>query len=368
MEIEVTAIWQQDETGWKLLAPTGFPTEAELHDLVESAPNVLPLAGEPFLTILGREVLLGSNYADLIGIEPSGRLAIIEIKLAKNAEARRAVVAQILTYAAFLRGLTPSVFENDIIAHHVRGRGYLSVRNAVSANDLGRMYDDEIFDAEFAKGLTEGWFRLVLVLDDAPEELVRLVGYLQAVTHELVIDLITVASFRIGESQVVVPRRVEPETIRTVPGREPAHGQTHSKANIQRGAVEFDRSIDAAQLEQQPLLRRLSDWAKTLESEGLADLYTTIGVSNRWALIPRVKGHDAGMIGIWNEKGASLSFARSALERFAPNSLSRIEEFALPAKVGANTTTRNISDELIAALTDAYREASRTRLEVGSGL
>ena len=66
---------------------------------------MLPLTGAPQLVVVGREVQLGNGYADLIAVEPSGRLAIIEVKLARNAEARRAVVAQVLTYAAYLRGM-----------------------------------------------------------------------------------------------------------------------------------------------------------------------------------------------------------------------------------------------------------------------
>lgn len=100
-----TAIWQSDGTGWRLLGPTGFPDEQALHGLVEEAPQILPLASRPRLTVVGREVLFGGNYADLIAVEPSGRVAVIEIKLRRNAEARRAVVAQVLTYAAYLRGL-----------------------------------------------------------------------------------------------------------------------------------------------------------------------------------------------------------------------------------------------------------------------
>ena len=108
-------IWTNDGTGWQLLATTGFPGEAALHTLVEQAPQILPLAGSPRLIILGREVLLGNGYADLIAVEPTGRLAIIEVKLARNAEARRAIVAQVLTYAAYLNGLDPGVLERDVL-------------------------------------------------------------------------------------------------------------------------------------------------------------------------------------------------------------------------------------------------------------
>ena len=119
----MTAIWQNDGTGWRLLAPTGFPDERTLHDLVEETPRILPLAGDPGMVVLGKEVLLGNGYADLVAVEPSGRLVVIEIKLSRNAEARRAVVAQILTYAAHLKGLSPETVERDVLGRHLRGRG-----------------------------------------------------------------------------------------------------------------------------------------------------------------------------------------------------------------------------------------------------
>jgi hypothetical protein len=54
---------------------------------------VLPLAGTPGLTMLGRVVQFVSGYTGLVEVEPSGRTAIVEVKLARNAEARRAILA-----------------------------------------------------------------------------------------------------------------------------------------------------------------------------------------------------------------------------------------------------------------------------------
>ncbi len=107
------AIWRSSDGDWSPLVPSEFPDEATLHTLVEDAPNILPLAGSPRLTVLGREVTLGNGSADLVAVEASGRLCIIEAKLAKNPDARRAVVAQVLTYAASLRGIEPSVLEKE---------------------------------------------------------------------------------------------------------------------------------------------------------------------------------------------------------------------------------------------------------------
>src|SRR5229473_6849888 len=123
----MTAIWQNDGSRWHLLSPTGFPNEATLHTLVEQAPHLLPLAGTPRLIVLGREVQLGSGYADLVAIEPSGRVAIIEIKLARNEEARRAIITQVLAYAAYLWGLDQTTLEQNVLNQHLQRRGYKSL-------------------------------------------------------------------------------------------------------------------------------------------------------------------------------------------------------------------------------------------------
>jgi len=49
---------------------------------VEQALQMLPLAGSPRLTVLRREVRLGSGFADLLAVESTGCLVIIEVKLA----------------------------------------------------------------------------------------------------------------------------------------------------------------------------------------------------------------------------------------------------------------------------------------------
>ena len=53
----MTAIWRNDGKGWTLLNPTGFPYEKTLQDRIEEAPQLLPLAGNPHLIMVGREVL-----------------------------------------------------------------------------------------------------------------------------------------------------------------------------------------------------------------------------------------------------------------------------------------------------------------------
>ena len=51
----MTAIWRDDGTGCRLLAPTGFRNEQTLHDLAEETPQILPLAGDPRLVVVGKD-------------------------------------------------------------------------------------------------------------------------------------------------------------------------------------------------------------------------------------------------------------------------------------------------------------------------
>src|ERR1700688_1134547 len=77
--------------------------ERWLQDLIHDHPGLIP-AGEieacfdnlvPVLT----EFPLPSGYLDNLFVTPDGYLVLVEVKLWKNAESRRKVIAQILEYA-----------------------------------------------------------------------------------------------------------------------------------------------------------------------------------------------------------------------------------------------------------------------------
>ena len=349
----MSGIWTRDGDGWTLSLPEGFPDEATLHGLIEKTPQMLPLSGAPPLLILGREVPLGSGKADLVGVETSGRPVIIEVKLAHNSEARRAVVAQILAYAAHLHGTTREQLE-DRVAGSLRQRGYESLVDAVGS------VQDDAFDAdEFTEALDEhlreGRFRLVFVLDAVPAELMTLVAYLEHVTDKLVVDLVAVSSYNVGGTSVVLPQRVTPERheVTVEKTRRKESGTIYHK-----GSEKFEASIAESPLRHRDALHRLLRWARELEERGLAKLHSTEGKGGkRFVLNPLLESEDVALVTIWNEGGASLQFWRSVLERNAPRHIKRIEELA-PTRIGQGNSTRDFSDELLDALTDAYTEAA----------
>ena len=165
----MSAIWSDERDGWRLLSPIGFADEAASHTLVEKSPEVLPLSGAPRLAVVGREVLLGSNRADLIAIEPTGRPCVIEVKLAVNSEARRAVVAQVLSYAAYLHRMDPEQLEEEVLATHLQNRGFASLADAAEQAGQDGSFDPQTFRGGLADALESGGMRLVLVLDQAPQ-------------------------------------------------------------------------------------------------------------------------------------------------------------------------------------------------------
>lgn len=356
----MSSIWQNDGTNWARLSPQGFPDEKTLHNLIEQGPHMLPLSGEPRVVIVGKEVALSGNYADLLGIEPNGRFVLIEIKLKKNAEARRAVIAQVLTYAASLAELDREYLEQSLLANYLRATGVTTLAMAMASEDESGEFGIDQFNDAVDQGLREGSFRLVLVLDEAPLELVRLAGYLESVTDKLTIDLITVSLFDINGSQLVVPRRIEPgqdmhvsEPITTAAAKKPASVSTSVE-----GIETFKESINSASADEQATLWRGASWAQSLMDKGLAKCSTTIG-KNRWVLNIRLRDEPVSLVSIYNENGAYLSFFRSVFERRAPESIAAVEAVLAPNHLGAGTSSRNFSGEMLAALEDAYQEAKR---------
>lgn len=210
----MVGIWRRDGERWSPLAPSGFEDEAALQRRIAEAPEMLPLSGQPQLVVAGSEVRLGNGSVDVLAVETGGRPAVIEVKIGRNPEARRAVVAQALAYAASLHGMSVREFE-DALAPRLREAGHESLADAMRAADQEGAFDEDPFREALAAHLREGSFRVVIVLDEAPPDLVRLAGYLETIADRIAVDLVTVGAYEVGGSQILLPQRIDP-------GRAPA--------------------------------------------------------------------------------------------------------------------------------------------------
>ena len=350
----MAGIWTNRGEGWELGSPQAFRDEAALHRLIEQNPQLLPLAGSPSLTILGSEIQLGSGSADILAVESSGRPAVIEVKLAKSSEARRAIVSQVLAYAAFLHGYNVESLEQGPLRKALAKAGHGTILEAVQAQDQEGAVDAEFFAASMQQYLDEGSFRLVLVLDEVSVELERIIAYLDAITVQAVtIDLITLSLYDVSGTQVALPQRVSPDI-----GATPAIPKsTPSGGILSDGPDAFRASIEGTTDETRTKFDELIAWAEELAMLSNVRLFTNSGIK-RFTLLPRIMPDKVGLVTIWNDKQQpSISVWRQVFERLAPNSIEPIEKVIAPVKLGQGNVVWNITPQLLKAVKKAYQEA-----------
>lgn len=339
----IVPIWHKIGEHWGRLQPSGFPAESVLHDLVAANPELLPLSGSPQLVVVGREVALGSGYADLLAVDPAGQLAIIEIKLARNDEARRAIVSQVLSYAASLDKISYDDLELLVLASHLPKYSFSSLDATATAAGV----DATSFRDALTLSLSEGRFRLVFVLDKVPDELARLATYLEGVTSSLVIDLIAIAMYDVGGDQIVVPHRVQQERRPGTFAPKPPSGVVYTD-----GWERFEAHISEAPPDQQATLSDLTHWARGLASDGLARLVSGEGVLYTSL---QIRLPDAlSLAVVYNSRKAGASLAIHSLGKWPAAPLSELEA-ALGEKAhdGMNVP---ISDSIRSAIRSAFEQ------------
>lgn len=118
------------------------------------------------------EVVLGANSVDLLGLDASGGITVVECKLDSNREARRMVVGQILEYASQLWGMD---YEEFVGLMTKEGDPPLS---DILRARLSAQWSDQAFRAGIETALHQGTFRLVIAISGARAELKEISEYL----------------------------------------------------------------------------------------------------------------------------------------------------------------------------------------------
>jgi hypothetical protein len=82
----------------------GYANEAELESMIVQNPDIVPGFNLGEVMVVGQQIHLngGSLKIDVLLIDRSGLLTVVEAKLARNGESRREIVAQGLDYASAL--------------------------------------------------------------------------------------------------------------------------------------------------------------------------------------------------------------------------------------------------------------------------
>ena len=353
----MSGIWTKAGEGWELVSTQVFKDEAALHDLIEKNPQLLPLAGSPRLVVLGSEVQLGPGWADILAVEPTGRPVIVEVKLASNPEARRAVISQVMAYAAFLHGSDVKSLERGPLRESLAAADCTSILDAAQAQDQEGAVDAASFEASLQEFLDQGSFRLVLVLDEVPAELERVVAYLDAVTVQaLTVDLITITVYEVNGALVALPQRISPDISAAVSPATPAGARPGGISSDGPGV--FRASIQNTTGETRAKFDQLVAWAEGLAELPNVRLFSYANANTgRYTLVPRIMPDNAGLVTIWNSNQMPfLSVFRSMFERLAPNSIEPVEQAIAPAQLGQGNTVHIITPPVLGALESAYKE------------
>lgn len=193
---------------WSAAEPVSRRAETELQELLAESPHLIPVAdirdGSSPLVVAAREIgLPGSGHTDAIAVSAEGDIAIIECKLAANAEIKRKVIGQIFEYAAFLWGMSYEDLDSKF-----RDRRGASLTELVEEAVAGE-WDAESFRSGAEEALRSGSFLLVVVVDEVNSELRRIVRYVnECGSADFSLHALEMRMFRAGGLDLLVPNLV----------------------------------------------------------------------------------------------------------------------------------------------------------------
>ena len=178
----------------EIIKPGSFEKEKILQEIVKKHPEIIPLEeiDENFdpLLIIGREFNLEkAGTIDLLAVDTTGLITIIEFKLDKNTETRR-IVAQTIEYAANLWEM--SYYELDEKVHEYFNSNRCDIKELKSKTLMQavrwhykklKKEDEMEFSAEefmknVSRNLKKGEFRLIIFCDRVDERTERAVEYI----------------------------------------------------------------------------------------------------------------------------------------------------------------------------------------------
>lgn len=156
-----------------------YGKEDELQRLIFEHPELIGEEGSELVSI-AREVNTSAGRIDVLTMTTNGTVTLVEVKLGRNGQSRREVLAQILDYISELSNYS-----------------YFNL-NAATNGELEKAVDTLENNAELPRiiedNLRNGLVRLVIAVDESNEDLRRLVEFVARHT-DLRVDLIEIKKY-----------------------------------------------------------------------------------------------------------------------------------------------------------------------------
>jgi len=241
-----------------------FKSENELQLCLENNPNLLIAETEPKIMFSKRELRLpAAGILDMFCIDDSGIPIAVEVKLARNSQSRREVVAQAFDYVSDLSTITI-----DELDDMVSGEIEKAINNHDSEVNLWRIC---------ATNLRAGVMKVIIAVDEVNDDLARIVSYINE-HSDLDVRLVAISKFKDGE--ILVPNIIvaggQGNQVKLVTSKK---GQPREGFEEVILAYNLQASNELQTRNNAPKYRLLgpSDWPKTLHYEFL-DSSKGIGV------------------------------------------------------------------------------------------
>jgi hypothetical protein len=188
-----------------------FSSEQELQEALEQCPSLLVDENDPEVFCIKREVHLPSaGKMDMLLFDTEGTPIAVEVKLSRNSESRREVVAQAFDYVSDMSLRTYD--ELDDLVH-----GQLSRTLRDSLPDLD--YDE--IRKTCGKNLRSGSIGVIIAVDEAKPELQRIVRYVNDQSN-LDLRLVEISKYNDGDlfvSRLLVSGNKETTKQRSIAAR-----------------------------------------------------------------------------------------------------------------------------------------------------
>ncbi len=241
---------------WEVVDSADYVGEADLQALIAQSPSLIPFdeireESSPLLVAIREFGLPGSGNTDLIAFTETGDIAVIECKLAANAEIKRKVIGQILEYGAYLWKM--SYAEIDSRVQRLTGS---SLAELVQASSATPGWDEEAFRQNVSQTLANGDFALIIAVDEINEELARTIRFLNGCGNpQFSFHALELNRFASADAEILVPHLHGPTST---DASAPKAGGRHAWSEEELFEV-AGRQLDGPVVE---LMRNLYLWSK----------------------------------------------------------------------------------------------------------
>ena len=328
----------------------------DLQRLLRDQPEVL----EEGLFIVSEEF---SNWQDsgrsidLLALDSEGNLVVIELKRTQTGDHSE---LQAIRYAAMAANMTLE----QIVEAHSRYLAKRGIDEDAGMRILGHLDAVDESDADIHTERP----RIVLASAAFSTELTTSVLWLRD-NFEMNISCVKMQLYHSGDrlffdsSQVIPLPEASVYLVKVREKSEVDRGRRkrdRDRGQRMPGAEAFLSVIEDAPEPDRPMLKRLYDWAVTLEQQGLSILETRLGSHNKSLryCLPNVERPPAIIYRAGDRNRFDL--VRARIHQRAPKADARIEQILGPDeyRLGKTSHVRELPDGLLEALTDAYREAN----------